>query len=131
MKTVRSTLLIFFFVAVATAQERSTVQSADTLVPKSLFFPGPKNSLGSLSILPPLWLSDVVISRDFPASSFGIALLSESPVPEKRADLFWNMTFSQKSEDPLETLQMMLGAVETGGAAYLAYRHISKYGFLK
>jgi hypothetical protein len=131
MKTVRSTLLIFFFVAVATAQERSTVQSADTLVPKSLFFPGPKNSLGSLSILPPLRLSDVVISRDFPASSFGIALLSESPVPEKRADLFWNMTFSQKSEDPLETLQMMLGAVESGGAAYLAYRHISRYGFLK
>jgi hypothetical protein len=131
MKTVRSTLLIFFFVAVATAQERGTVQSADTLVPKSLFFPGPKNSLGSLSILPPLRLSDVVISRDFPASSFGIALLSESPVPEKRADLFWNMTFSQKSEDPLETLQMMLGAVESGGAAYLAYRHISRYGFLK
>ena len=131
MKTVRSTLLIFFFVAVATAQERGTVQSADTLVPKSLFFPGPKNSLGSLSILPPLRLSDVVISRDFPASSFGIALLSESPVPEKRADLLWNMTLSQKSEDPLATLQMMLGALETGGAAYLAYRHISKYGFLK
>ena len=131
MKTVRSTLLILFFAAVVTAQERSTVQSADTLVPKSLFFPGPKNSLGSLSILPPLRLSDVVISRDFPASSFGIALLSESPVPEKRADLLWNMTLNQKSEDPLATLQMMLGALETGGAAYLAYRHISKYGFLK
>ena len=131
MKIVRSILLIFFFVAAATAQERSTVQSADTLVPKSLFFPGPKISLGSLSILPPLRLSDIVISRDFPASSFGIALLSESPVPEKPADLAWHMTLSHKSNDPIETLRMMLGAVESGGAAYLAYRHISKYGFLK
>jgi len=131
MKTVRSILLIFFFAAVVTAQERSTVQSADTLVPKSLVFPGPKNSLGRLSILPPLRFSDVVISRDFPTSSFGIALLSEPLIPDKRADLSWQMTLSQKNEDPLETLQMMLGAVETGGAAYLAYRHISKYGFLK
>ena len=131
MKTVRSILLIFLFAAVVKAQERSTVQSADTLVPKSLFFPGPKNSLGSLSILPPLRFSDVVVSRDFPTSSFGIALLSESPVPEKPADFSWHMTLSHNSEDPIETLQMMLGAVETGGAAYLAYRHISKYGFLK
>ena len=131
MKITGLMFLIVILAAVTNAQELKTPLLADTLIPKSLVFPGPKNSLGSLSILPPLRFSDVVISRDFPTSSFGIALLSEPPVPEKRADLSLHMTLYQKSGDPLETLQMMLGAVEAGGAAYLAYRHISKYGFMK
>ncbi len=131
MKSVRSTLLVFFLVAVTTAQELKTVQSADTLVPKSLVFPDSKNSLARPSFLPPLRLSDLEIRREFPASSFGYALLSEPPVPEKRADLYWQMGLNWKNEDPLEILRTMLGAVEAGGASYLAYRHISKYGFLK
>jgi hypothetical protein len=131
MKITGSMLLIVILAAVTTAQEHNTIYSTDTLVLKGLVFPGPKNSFGSFSLLPPLRFSDVVISRDFPTSSFGVALLSEPPVPEKRADFSWQMTLSQKNEDPLEALRMMLSAAETGGAAYLAYRHISKYGFLK
>jgi hypothetical protein len=131
MKPVKPAFLILCIAAVATAQELSTSQSADTLVPKSLVFPGPKNSLSRPSFLPPLRLSDVAISQNFPASSFGYALLSEPPAPEKRADLYWQMSLSQKNEDPLETIRTMLGAVEAGGASYLAYRHLLKYGFLK
>jgi hypothetical protein len=131
MKSVRSTLLVFFLVAVTTAQELNTVQSADTVVPKSLVFPGSKNSLSRPSFLPPLRLSDVAISREFPTSSFGYALLSEPTVPEKRAGFSWQMGLSRKNEDPLEMIRMMLGAVGDAGASYFAYRHISKYGFLK
>ena len=131
MKIGCSMFLIVILASMTNAQEPATHHSADTLVPKSLFFPGPKNSLGSLSILPPLRFSDMVISRNFPTSSFGIALLSESPVPETQADFAWHMSLGQNSEDPLESLRMMLRAIGEGGAAYLAYRHLSKYGFMK
>ncbi len=131
MRHVSATFLLLFFAAVAAAQELSTVQSADTLVPKSLVFPDSKNSLARASFIPQLRISDLEISREFPTSSFGYALLSESPVPEKRADLYWQTGFNWKNEDPLDMLRTMLGAVEAGGASYLAYRHISKYGFLK
>jgi hypothetical protein len=131
MKIIGSMFLIVILAAAAPAQEINTFHSTDTLVPKELVFPSPKNSLGSPSFLPTLRLSDNEVSRDFPTSSLAFALLSEPSLSEKRADLSWQMTLSRKKEDPLETLRAMLGAVEKGGAAYLAYRHISKYGFLK
>jgi hypothetical protein len=131
MKIAGSMFLIVILAAVTTAQEFNTIQSADTLLLKKLVFPGPKNSLGRLSFLPPMRLSAAAITRDFPTSFLGDALLSELPVPEKRADLSWQMGLSRKNEDPIESFRMMLGAVEAGGAAYIAYRHIRKYGFLK
>jgi hypothetical protein len=131
MKITGSMFLIVILAAMTTAQELNTIQSADTLVLKRLVFPGPKNSLGRPSFLPPARLSDAAITHDFPTSFLGYALLSEPPVPEQRADLSWQMVLSRKNEDPLESVRMMLGAVEAGGAAYIAYRHIRKYGFLK
>ena len=131
MKIANMMLLVFLGAVVTTAQELNIIQSADTLFPKSLVFPGPQNSLGRPSLLPPLRLADVAITREFPTSSFGIALLSEPPVPEKRAELYWQMGLTQKNEDPLEAMRMMLQAAEAGGAAYIAYRHMMKYGFLK
>jgi len=94
-------------------------------------FPTPKNSLGRPSFLPPTRLSDAAINRDFPTSFLGYALLSEPSVPEKRPDLSWQLSLGPKSEDPLESIRTILGAVQAGGAAYIAYRHIKKYGFLK
>lgn len=131
MKIAGAMFLVVILAAVATAQEIKTIQSPDTLVLKRLVFSGPKNSLGCPSLLPPTRLSDATITRDFPTSFLGYALLSEPPVPQKRADLSWQMGLSWKNEDPLGSVRMMLGAVEAGGAAYLAYRHIRKYGFLK
>ncbi|MGA7160287.1 MAG: hypothetical protein WBZ48_04755 [Bacteroidota bacterium] len=131
MKITSSMFLIVILAAAAAAQELKSSQSADTLVPKSLVFSSPKNSLGNLSFLPPLRLADLAVTREFPVSSFGYALLSEPPVPGERADFSWEMSFRPKKDDPIEVLRMMLGAVEAGGAAYIAYRHISKYGFLK
>jgi len=126
MKIIGSMFLIIILGAVATAQERDSLHSNDTLA-----LSGSRNSLGSLSILPPLRLSDIGISRSFPISSVGLALLSAPTPPEKPEDVSWHMTLSRKSEDPLETLRTMLSAIEAGGVSYLAYRHISKYGFLK
>ena len=131
MKTTTLMLLIVIWAVVTTAQEHNTLQSTDSLELKGLFFPGPKNSLGNFSTFAPLQFADSGISRDFPASSFGMALLSEPSVAERSADYSWRMTLSQKNRDPLETLRMMLRGIEAGGVSYLAYRHISKYGFLK
>ncbi len=131
MKITTMMFLVVFSRAATTAQELNKFQSTDTLIPKSLVFPGSQNSLENFSLLPRLRLADVEITREFPTSSFGYALLSEPPVADKRADFSWQMGFTRKNDDPLEALRMMLGAVEAGGASYLAYRHISKYGFLK
>ncbi len=126
-------LVVFLLaeVAVTAAQENAALHPIDTLTLKSLVFPGPTNSLSSPSFLPPMWLYDTTLTRDFPSSYLGYALTSESAVPDKRIDLSWQMGINRSPDDPLKSLRMVLGAVSAGGAAYIAYQHIRKYGFLK
>jgi len=131
MKIAGLAVMFFILAAITTAQERDTLRVTDVLIQKRLVFPGTSNSLGSVTLLPSLRESDAAVSRNFPASSFGMALLSKPSSPESAAGTSWHMTLRRKGDDPLETLRMMLGAVEAGGASYLAYRHLSKYGFLK
>ncbi len=131
MKISGSLFLLIILASFASAQERDTLHSTDTHALKNIVFPGSTNSLADPTLLPPLRISDVEINRDFPSSSFGMALLSKPSVTEEPVDVSWHMTLSQKNRDPLETLRMILGSVEKGGAAYLAYRHLSKFGFLK
>jgi len=78
-----------------------------------------------------MWLYDTSISRNFPTSFLGYALTSEPALPDKRLDLAWQMGFNRNTDDPIKSLRMVLGAVSAGGAAYIAYQHIRKYGFLK
>ncbi len=126
-------LVVFLLAEVAevTAQENAPLHPTDTLTLKSLVFPGPTNSLSSPSFLPPMWLYDTSISRNFPTSFLGYALTSEPALPDKRLDLSWQMGFNRNTDDPIKSLRMVLGAVSAGGAAYIAYQHIRKYGFLK
>ncbi len=131
MKIAVLTFLFFILAALAAAQGRDSLHMTDTLVHKRLVFPGSANSLGNFTLLPAFRISDAAISQNFPASSFGMALLSEPSAAEQPADFSWHMSLSQRNDDPLELLRSMLGAVEAGGASYLAYRHLSKYGFMK
>jgi len=52
-------------------------------------------------------------------------------VIEQRVDLISPFCLQMESEARLRTLQTVLGAVQVGGVAYLAYRHIKKYGLFK
>ena len=131
MKIFYLVLFLLAEVAEVTAQENAPLHLTDTLTLKSLVFPGPTNSLSSPSFLPPMWLYDTSISRNFPTSFLGYALTSEPALPDKRLDLSWQMGFNRNTDDPIKSLRMVLGAVSAGGAAYIAYQHIRKYGFLK
>ncbi|HTR82497.1 MAG TPA: hypothetical protein VMM58_12780 [Bacteroidota bacterium] len=103
----------------------------DSLMLKGLVFPGPQNTLSHPSLVVPTRPSDVAITEDFPKTFLGYALLSEPVVPKKRLDLSWKMGLGRKDDDPLGSVRMMLGVASAGGAAYMAYQHIRKYGFLK
>jgi hypothetical protein len=124
-------ILLFVSAAVGTAQELGAIHRADTLTLKILVFPGPRSSLSSPSFLPPARLSDTAIYRDFPTSFLGYALISEPAIPDQRMDLSWKMGITQSKVDPLASFRTVLRALSEGGAAYIAYQHIRKYGFLK
>ena len=131
MKTLCLGVLIFLLSSGSVAQELTVLSSNDTSSMKSLFFPSSRNSIGDPSLLQLPVFPDTAMIRSFPKSSLGYELLADSPGPEHQGEFSWQMTLSPKSKDPLEMLRMMLGAVEAGGASYMAYRHIKKYGFLK
>ena len=130
MKLTSLIVILVVSPAFAPAQEINVLHPADTLVFKNLVFSPSANSLSNPSLLSPAWLYDTVLSRDFPASYLGYALTSAPAASDRRADLSWQMN-SLRSDDPLGSVRMVLGAVSAGGAAYFAYQHIKKYGFLK
>jgi hypothetical protein len=46
-------------------------------------------------------------------------------------DMLAPLHLQWEREKELQPLYMVLGAVELGGVAYIAYRHVKKYGLLK
>jgi len=56
-------------------------------------------------------------------------LIPNDPFP--RPDLTSPLTLQRASEEKNKLLYQVLGTVQIGGVAYLAYRHIKKYGFMK
>jgi len=123
--------LVVVMASLTGAQNPSLPQSPDTLSLKKLVFSGTENSLAHPMFLPPTRLSDLVVTRDFPTSFLGYALVSEQPPPTKRTDFTWEMHLQSRKDDPFKSISIMLGYAEAGGAAYLAYRHIKKYGFFR
>ncbi len=50
---------------------------------------------------------------------------------ERRADLMSPLLLQWKSEERMRPFMIILGSISAGGAAYLAYEHIRKYGLFK
>lgn len=46
-----------------------------------------------------------------------------------KVDLITPYLLQRQRESRLSTLYMVLGAAGAGGAAYIGYRHVKKYGF--
>lgn len=123
--------LVVVMASVAASQNPSLPQTSDTLSLKKLVISETENSLAHPMFLPPTRFSDLVRARDFPVSFLGYALVSEQPPPTKRTDFTWEMHLRSGNDDPYQSFRVVLGYAQAGGAAYLAYRHIKKYGFFR
>jgi len=130
MRLMRTFLAVLFIAGVSAGQVADTTRARDGAELRQLFFPGPANSLSRPSLLPVLRSADLVISRDFPESSLGYLLVSQ-PVQQTGADLSWQLRLRPAADDPLHTVSIVLSGASAAGAAYLAYQHVKKYGFLK
>ncbi len=113
------------------AQHQEAGKGRDTSrVSKSVVILDPGLALGKFTVLIPPSLEPWggLMSPSF--SDFRPGL--ESPFllrPEQRADLISPFLLQQQKKSELSPFYTVLGAMELGGAAYVAYRHIKKYGF--
>jgi hypothetical protein len=85
---------------------------------------------GGMLRIPPLLLPDGIFQLSpFPGLPPGVqsSFLSGPLVP--RVDLISPFLLQRQRESRLSTLYMVLGAAGLGGAAYIGYRHVEKYGF--
>jgi len=115
------------------AQEQDTNWPGDTSRVHGIIVADPGIALGkAILILPPLVQPDGKFeSFQFLDAHPGIPppLLRGAFTP--KAELLSPYLLQRQRDRQLNTLYIVLGAVELGGAAYIAYRHIKKYGFLR
>ena len=116
-------ILLFASMLVTHGQE-----SQNTLTKKPNIFDS------GLSIVSPPVLSNLSI-RTAPAfyptllqSPFTLGMQPFSWKSPERIDLVSPWQFELTKQEELRTLRTILGTVQLGGVAYLAYRHIKKYG---
>jgi hypothetical protein len=116
-------ILLFVLMLVAHGQEP---KDTSTIKP-NIFDSG-------LSIVTPPVLSNLSF-RTAPAfyptllqSPFTLGMRSFSWKSPERIDLVSPWQYELTKQEELRTLRTILGTVQLGGVAYLAYRHIKKYG---
>jgi len=135
MRIVGILLLSFTFTLAASGQQRSDLQSTDTASVRRIVIVDPGISLGRATLLlSPSFERDSLfifpsflhLKEDFPVGPPFVG-----GVFEERVDLLSPLRLQMGKESQLRSLQVVLGTVEIAGVAYLAYRHIKKYGFLR
>jgi hypothetical protein len=85
---------------------------------------------GGMLRIPPLLLPEGVFQPSpFPGLPPGVqSSFLVGPLAPK-VDLLSPYLLQRQQESRLSTLYMVLGAAGLGGAAYIGYRHVKKYGF--
>ena len=130
--TVVILLLTLIFAFTAFGQHASDSLSFDAGAVRRVTLIDPGLALGKPTLLlPPSLLLDSKVMDSFSAdfredSALSPLLLGGSA--EKRLDLLIPYRLQMESEARLRPLQTLLGTVQIGGAAYLAYRYLKKHG---
>lgn len=125
-------ILIFFFSFVVTFSicgqglQQISQEDSTRVIPQinstQLFFSSPILSLP--------FAFDTVADY-YPESlhlKFGSSLNALHSIIEQNLDVSEIWKIGKLREDELKTLRSILGSVQLGGVAYLAYKHIKKYG---
>lgn len=123
------TLIFFFVVALCiNGQGLKHISKEDTALNK------PKNYNAPLFFSSPVFslaLTFSTIQDNYPESlhlKFGSSSNLHSII-EQNLDVSQIWKLGALKEDELKALRTVLRQVQLGGAVYLAYRHIKKYGF--
>ena len=117
------------------AQEQLEFVAPDTIPKGGIIVLDPGLSLGKPTLLMPTWLEPgaapgpppIFAGSSRPAVPTQFAAWSLEP----KVDLTASLRLQRASDSDLRILYSVLGAVQAGGVAYLAYRHVKKYGFWK
>ena len=131
MKPFTSMLLVTACCSVLSAQQQSDVLTADTARTGGVILLDPGVALGKPTLLLPPWLEPGAAFG--PTSPLHRSIGSGLPPPllgmgiEPKVDLTATLRLRRRDEG-LQLLYSVLGAVQVGGVAYLAYRHVKKYG---
>lgn len=115
----------------AFAQELSIMRSSDTLTLRGLVFPAPENSFWQTQSLPQINPSDSASMADLPAGFLRSQMLSHPSMFEERLDLASTLKLQWKTEDRFQLLRSALGYVMVGGEAYMVYRALKKYRYIR
>lgn len=130
LKSVGFILQLVLCSAALQAQVHETTLIGDTSRIQGVVIADPGIALGkAVLLLPPLLPEGRFETFMFTDMHPGIPppLLHGTFAP--KLDLLSPYVLQQQRESRLSTLYLILGAAELGGAGYIAYRHIKKYGF--
>jgi hypothetical protein len=124
------TLFCFLVLALAAhGQEQNKVLIDDTLTNR-LSIAQPQREVSRDTFLSPLSIEILYGDRaDLLLQPHGVLDELQPWMIEKKTDMLspWNLELRDQEE--YRTWRSILGSVQVGGAAYLAYRYITKHGF--
>lgn len=125
--------LLTLYAIPVVAQHDAAAIRGDTVTTARVVVIDPGVSLGRpLILLPPLLEGSLMLRVPASLQPGRPASLMDpwyvAPVVPK-ADLLSPLRLQQQRDEEMKTLRMILGTVQLGGVAYIAYRHVTKYGF--
>ncbi len=134
MKTIAILAMILTLPLSAAAQVTGT-RSGDTTRAQRLALPETDLWLSRPTLFgPPSPVPDLPrfdLPPQFLAHDFTLPSTFAGGFVERRIDLMSPLVLQWKSEDKMRPFMIILGSLSAGGAAYIAYEHIRKYGLFK
>jgi hypothetical protein len=133
MRTIGVILQVLFCTAAAFAQAQQQNPVADTSGVHQVIIVDPGISTGKPTLLLPPGLVAASSAEPFfiPGTRPGLPPPLLGAGYELRIDLLSPYFLQQQRARKFSTLTTVLGAIQVGGVAYIAYKHIKKYGLFR
>jgi hypothetical protein len=132
MKTLKILLLVAVCSPALFGQQQPEISTPDTMRTEGIVLLDPGVALGKPTLLLPPWLEPgaTLGHPSFLHSNArpGVPPLFVGTGFEPKIDVTAPLRLQRRKDEGLQLLYSVLGAVQAGGVAYLAYRHVKKYG---
>jgi hypothetical protein len=131
MRIINTILLGIVFTLVASSQEFTISRSIDTLSLRDLVFPAAENQFWQTQSFPSINPADSAAMANLPAGYLRSEMLSLPSVFDNRFDLSSSLKLNWTKDDKYQLLRSALGYVLVGGEAYMVYRALQKYRYIR